>query len=152
MKPRQKMLGYLPEEILGQSVHDLTHHSHPDGTPYDQKDCPMYHSFAQGTTSYCEDEVLWRKDGSSFHVAYTSVPMRKGDAVVGAVVVFRDITERRKAEEALREREYRLKTILTTSNEGFWGVDNDARTVAVNPAMCAILGKIPRGNSGQDGI
>ena len=101
----------------------------------------MYQSFAQGTTSYCEDEVLWRKDGSSFHVAYTSVPMRKGDAVVGAVVVFRDITERKKAEEALREREYRLKTILTTSNEGFWGIDNDARTMAVNPAMCAILGR-----------
>jgi two-component system sensor histidine kinase/response regulator len=136
----QKMLGYLPEEILGQSVHDLTHHSHPDGTPYAQKDCPMYQSFAQGTTSYCEDEVLWRKDGSAFHAAYTSVPMRKDDAVVGAVVVFRDITERRKAEEELREREYRLKTILTTSNEGFWGIDNDARTLAVNPAMCVILG------------
>ena len=78
----------------------------------------MYQSFAQGTTSYCEDEVLWRKDGSSFHAAYTSVPMRKDDAVVGAVVVFRDITERKKAEEALQEKEYRLKTILTTSNGG----------------------------------
>jgi PAS domain S-box-containing protein len=137
----QKMLGYASEEILGQSVHDLTHHSHPDGTPYDQKDCPMYHSFAQGTTHYRDDEVLWRKDGSSFHAAYTSVPMRKDDAAVGAVVVFRDITERRKAEEELRESEYRLKTILTTSNEGFWGIDNDARTVAVNPAMCTILGR-----------
>ena len=63
----------------------------------------MYQSFAQGTTGYCEDEVLWRKDGSSFDVAYTSVPMRKGDAVVGAVVVFRDITERKKAEAALKE-------------------------------------------------
>ncbi len=137
----QKMLEYTREEILGRPVHELIHHSHADGTSYDRKDCPMYHSFLQGTTSYCEDEVLWRKDGSSFDVAYTSVPMRKDDEVVGSVVVFRDITERKKAEEALQEREYRLQTILTTSNEGFWGVDNDARTMAVNQAMCEILGR-----------
>ena len=137
----QIMLGYAPEEIIGQSVHDQIHHSHPDGTPYAQRDCPMYLSFAQGKSSSCEDEVLWRKDGSSFEVAYTSVPMRKNDETVGAVVVFRDITERKKAEEALRENEYRLKTILTTSSEGFWGVDNDVRIVAVNQAMCAVLGR-----------
>jgi two-component system, sensor histidine kinase and response regulator len=137
----QKMLGYGLDEMLGQSVHELFHHSHADGSSYEQNDCPMYHSFALGTTGYREDEVLWRKDGSSFDVAYTSVPMRKDDAVVGAVVVFRDITERKKAEDALQEREYRLKTILTTSNEGFWGVDNDARTLAVNHAMCEILGR-----------
>jgi PAS domain S-box-containing protein len=137
----QQMLGYAADEMLGQSVHDQIHHSHADGAPYEQKDCPMYHSFARGTTSTCEDEVLWRKDGSSFDVAYTSVPMRKGDALVGAVVVFRDITERKRAEEALQEREYRLKTILTTSNEGFWGIDNNARTIAANDAMCAILGR-----------
>ena len=136
-----EMLGYAREEILGWPVHELIHHSHADGTPYEQQSCPMYHSFAQGTASYCEDEVLWRKDGSSFDVAYTSVPMRKGDALVGAVVVFRDVTERKRVDDALQEREYRLKTILTTSKEGFWGIDNDGRTVAVNDAMCAILGR-----------
>lgn len=137
----QRMLGYRSEEMLGQSVHELVHHSHADGTAYEQSTCPMYHSFASGMTSYREDEVLWGKDGSFFDVAYTSVPMFKDGAVVGAVVVFRDISERKKAEEALREREYRLKTVLTTSNEGFWGIDNDGKTVAVNDAMCAILGR-----------
>ena len=136
----QQMLGYVLDEMLGQPVHALIHHSHADGTPYPQEDCPMFHSFSQGTTNYREDEVLWRKDGSSFYVSYTSVPMRTGDTIVGAVVVFRDITERKKADEALRDREERLKTILLTANEGFWAVDNDARTVAVNQAMCAILG------------
>jgi two-component system, sensor histidine kinase and response regulator len=97
----RKMLGYTPEEMLGQPVHELFHHSHVDGTPYPQMNCPMYQSFAQGTTSSCEDEVLWRKDGSAFDAAYTSVPMRKGDAIIGAVVVFRDITDRKKMEEAL---------------------------------------------------
>jgi two-component system, sensor histidine kinase and response regulator len=137
----QQMLGYPPEEMLGQPVHALIHHSHADGTPYPREECPMFHSFVQGTTNYRDDEVLWRKNGSSFFVSYTSVPMRRGDAVVGAVVVFRDATERRKAKEALQERENRLSTILATANEGFWAVNNEARTVTVNQAMCAILGR-----------
>ena len=99
----QQMLDYAPEEMLGQPVHALIHHSHPDGTPYPQEDCPMFHSFSQGTADHRDDEVLWRKDGSSFYVSYTSVPIRTGDAIVGGVVVFRDITERKKAEAELKE-------------------------------------------------
>ena len=63
----------------------------------------MFHSVVHGTSNSRDDEVLWRKDGSSFYVSYTSVPIRKDEAVIGAVVVFRDITERKKAEAELKE-------------------------------------------------
>ena len=99
----QQMLGYVLDEMFGQPVHALIHHSHPDGTPYPQEDCPMFHSVVHGTTNFRDDEVLWRKDGSSFRVSYTSVPIRKDEATIGAVVVFRDITERKKAEAELKE-------------------------------------------------
>jgi PAS domain S-box-containing protein len=99
----------------------------------------MYQSLIQGTMSNPDDEVLWRKDGTAFHVEYTSVPLRKNGSIAGTVVVFRDISERREAEEAVRKSEARLSTILKTTKQGFWLVDNDTHTLEVNDAMCEIL-------------
>jgi len=97
------ILGLGEEDLLGKAVHRAIHHSHKDGSDYPVEDCPMHASYTHGTESHVTDEVLWRKDGSSFDVDYTSVPMRKDDAIIGAVVVFRDITERKKAEAELKE-------------------------------------------------
>ena len=136
-----QMLGYSQNEFIGQGLHRLIHHSYPDGSPYPREECPMYKSFSLGTTSHVENEVLWRKDGTSFPVAYSSTPVKKHESVLGAVVTFQDITDRRKAEEAVAESEGRLRRILETTNEGFWLIDNDTVTQAVNPAMCSILGR-----------
>ncbi|MFZ3044862.1 MAG: PocR ligand-binding domain-containing protein, partial [Desulfatirhabdiaceae bacterium] len=137
----QKMLGYTANEILGKSVHDVFHHSNADGTPHLLKDCPIYLAYTKGKTSFRRDEVFWRKDGVCFDISYTSVPNRKGDSIIGSVIVFRDITDRKKAEDAQMESEYRLQTILSSSNEGFWWVNNDAVTLTVNDALCEILGR-----------
>ncbi len=137
----QKMLDYPLGDIIGRSIHDLFHHSNADGSPHVKEDCPIHLAYSRGITSFRRDEVFWRKDGSFFDVSYTSVPQRVGDAITGSVVVFRDISARKKAEDAIAESEYRLKTILTTANEGFWWVDNDARTLDVNNTMCRFLGR-----------
>jgi len=139
----QKMLGYSSSEIIGQSIHDLFHHSNEDGSPHSRNTCPIYLSYTQGITSFRRDEVFWRKEGSFFDVSYTSVPHRKGDKIIGSIVVFRDITDRKKAEDAIQESEYHLKSILTTTNEGFWWINNDAQTLDVNDTMCKFLG-MPR--------
>ncbi|MGA2401869.1 MAG: PAS domain S-box protein, partial [Syntrophobacteraceae bacterium] len=52
-----------------------------------------------------------------------------------------EILERKRAEDALRESELRLRTILQTADEGFWLIDNDALTMDANPRICAILGR-----------
>jgi PAS domain S-box-containing protein len=98
-----KMLGYSTEEFVGQGLHGLIHHSHAAGSPYPQENCPMYKSFSLGTISHVDDEVLWRKDGTSFPVGYSSTPVTKEGTVVGAVVTFRDITERKKMDTELKE-------------------------------------------------
>ena len=96
-----KMLGYEQVELIGKPMHTLVHHSYPDGTTYPREKCPMYATFTDGKTRIITDEVLWRRDGSSFPVEYTSAPARKDGELVGAVVVFRDITERKIAEDEL---------------------------------------------------
>lgn len=138
-----RMLEYSPDEFEGQGLHSLIHHSHEDGSPYPQKDCPMYKTFSLGAVGHVDNEVLWRKEGTSFPVAYSSNPIHKDGGVVGAVVTFRDITDRRRAEEALAESERRTRTILETAIEGVWMVDNDAATLIANPALCTILGRPP---------
>ena len=91
-----RMLGYGPEELFGHDVHEKIHHSHGDGSAYQKNECPMYLTHADGTDHHIENEVLWRKNGSPFPVEYTSMPIKKDGRVVGAVVTFMDITERKR--------------------------------------------------------
>ena len=103
------MLGYAPEELNGRPMHAMVHHSHPDGSPFPRETCPMYHTALDGQPRTASDEVLWRKDGTSFPVEYTTTPVRKDGVVLGTVVSFRDITERLAAARALAERSVELE-------------------------------------------
>ncbi len=99
-----KMIGWNPEELIGLNQHKVLHHSREDGSPYPPEECPIYAVFNDGKARRIINEVFWRKDGSCFPVEYISTPMRnKKGEIDGAVVVFRDITEREKAEEEKRK-------------------------------------------------
>jgi PAS domain S-box-containing protein len=98
-----RMLGWDANELIGQPMHALLHHSKPDGAHYPAQQCPIYAAFKDGVVHHVDDEVFWRKDGSHFHVEYTSTPIRENSKLVGAVVVFKDICERKQAEQALQE-------------------------------------------------
>lgn len=108
-----KMLGFAPHELMGQKIHGLIHHHCADGSEYLVEDCPMHASYSKGQTNHIDDEVLWRKDGGSFPVEYASTPIFKQGEVVGAVVTFRDITERLEAE---RERDDAYEIIASSIN------------------------------------
>lgn len=98
-----RMLGWQPEDLIGRRQHEIVHHSRPDGTPYPLADCPVHAALVDGTVHHVLDEVFWRADGTSFPVEYISTPILEDGAIVGAVITFRDITERRRAAEAERE-------------------------------------------------
>jgi PAS domain S-box-containing protein len=94
------MLGYPPEMVLGRDMHGLIHHRRKDGSPYPRESCPIYRAFSQGVGVQLDDEVLWRRDGTSLPVAYSSFPIICDGAVLGAVVTFADSTARKEMEDA----------------------------------------------------
>ncbi|WP_426385442.1 sigma 54-interacting transcriptional regulator [Pseudomonas brassicacearum] len=97
-----RMLGWAPEEMIGKNIHRIHHHTHADGSHYPVEDCPIYKAVHDGLVHEGRQEVFWRRDGSSFAVEFTSTPVISDSRIVGAVVVFRDITERRTTELQLQ--------------------------------------------------
>jgi formate hydrogenlyase transcriptional activator len=100
-----RVLGYNDAtELLGKNMHETEHHTRADGTPYPLEECPIYLGFKEGKGIHRDDEVFWRKDGSSFPVEYWSHVMVQDDRTL-CVVAFMDITTRRETEEVLRKSE-----------------------------------------------
>jgi PAS domain S-box-containing protein len=101
----ETLLGYTADELIGKEIHGLIHHSYADGTPYPPEKCPLLHTSIDGEEKNVVDEVLWRKNGSNFPSEYSVTPISddKGD-IVGSVIVFRNITERKNNEEELNRR------------------------------------------------
>jgi len=99
-----RLLGYdSPDELLGKSMHDLMHHTKPDGTPYPVEECSAHRLSETGITGVIENELFWRKDGTSFPVSYSVLPMRDGHQAIGMVCTFVDITQKLQIEEQLRQ-------------------------------------------------
>jgi PAS domain S-box-containing protein len=97
-----RLVGYTNDsDLLGKNMHEIIHHTRPDGSPYPNSECRIFQAFRQGQDTHVEDEVLWRSDGTSFPAEYWSHPVFKAGTVVGAVVTFVDITERKHAQREL---------------------------------------------------
>jgi diguanylate cyclase (GGDEF)-like protein/PAS domain S-box-containing protein len=102
-----KMMGYNHQgELIGKNMHFQIHHSHKDGTPMPTNECRIFQAFIAGEGTYVDDEVLWRRDGTCFEAQYSSYPQYRDGKIIGAVVTFTDITERKKAENEIRYLSY----------------------------------------------
>ena len=162
----EKMLGYEQEELVGKPQHETIHHKNKNGAPYPKKDCPIYATFKDGKIHTISDEFFWRKDGSSFPVEYTSTPQIENGEVVGAVVVFRDITLQKQNQQKLQEYSTHLESmvklrtrkltnslreieesknqingILMSIGDGLVVTDNNNLVILLNPMAEKILGK-----------
>ncbi|MEW8369453.1 MAG: sigma 54-interacting transcriptional regulator [Candidatus Thiodiazotropha sp.] len=107
----ERLLGYSADELVGKNMHEMVHGRHPDGSHYHVKQCPIYAAFNDGAVHHVDDEVFWRKDGSVFPVEYTSTPIVEHGMLIGAVIIFRDISDRKEAEEDLRSALEQVKSL-----------------------------------------
>jgi PAS domain S-box-containing protein len=159
-----RILGWRSEDIVGKPAHDVHHHSHADGSPYPREACPIYAAIKDGKVHREEDEVFWHTNGQPVPVEYTSTPILRDGKLDGAVVVFRDISARKKIEKqredafaeirALkeqleRERDYLRDELDVTINFGEIVGKSSAlqrtlsqiEAVAATPATVLVLGE-----------
>jgi PAS domain S-box-containing protein len=136
-----KMIGWEVDELIGKHQHSILHHSKPDGSPYPRDECPIYAAFKDGAVHHVNNEVFWRKDGTSFPVEYTSTPIRdERGKLTGAVVAFRDITERKQAEQALMESEQKYRTLFEDSRDAIYISTRDGKILGTNKFSSDLFG------------
>ncbi|WP_321506560.1 PAS domain S-box protein [uncultured Methanoregula sp.] len=135
-----RLLGYdHQEDLLGKNMHWLIHAKHADGSLYPVHECRIYQAFRKGEGTHVDDEVLWRADGTSFPAEYWSYPQRFKGEVVGAVVTFLDITDRKRADSALRESEEKFRIVAESAPEAII-IQIKGLFTYVNPEACRLFG------------
>lgn len=145
----QEILGWTAEDLLGKDIHKMIHHHHLDGKLYPASECPIYHSFRNELVNRIENEVFWNKEGQPIQVEYVSTPIYDQQVLAGAVVIFRDITERRESERklnaAMAEIEA-LKTQLEQENEylkeEILNVQSHYNIIGSSPAILRTLAQV----------
>lgn len=97
----ERMTGWKSSDLIGKNIHQYHHHSHADGSEYPACDCKIYATMQDGISRHVTNEVFWRKDGTSFPVEYTSTAVFRDKKLIGAVAVFRDVSEQKRQQHAL---------------------------------------------------
>ena len=134
------LLGYRLDDALGRNMHYLVHHHKSDGSPYPLDQCPTYRTYKNGESCRVDGEVLWRRDGTPVPVEYASFPILEDGKVTGAVVTVVDITERKRAEQQLRESEQLFRSVFENAQIGIGLYKIDSQEHVSNHALHDMLG------------
>jgi PAS domain S-box-containing protein len=147
----ENLLGWKSAELLGRRMHDVTHYQHPDGRPFPIEECPGFRVLKGGKALKDHDDVFIRRDGTFFPVVYSSSPLFSDGKVAGLVVVFRDVTDRKRNDERLRQtsaelhaRVEELTTLLDILPGGVLLADPQCRRLTGNRAFYEMIG-LPQG-------
>lgn len=142
----EDITGYMASEVIGKMQHDLLHHKRADGSPYPVSECPIMATLRDGKVHSSSNETFWRRDGRPVAIEFTSAPLSmhndftgaydEDGKQVGAVIIFRDISERKKTETALRE----LASIVQGSDDAIIAFRLDGSISRWNRAATKIYG------------
>ena len=133
-----RTLGYAEaDDLIGRNMHDVIHHSRPDGSSFPREDCPLIGTMVSREPVRLDNETLWRRDGTSFFAEYSSFPLEEGPDIVGAVITFSDASYRTSLQKRIamrkeRENEARFKTIVNSIPQLGWMTDPEGSIVWYN--------------------
>ena len=139
--PAEAMLGWSSAELLGKKVHDIIHRLHEDGTPFPSSECPVLKIVQSGREVRDYEDVFVRKDGSLFPILTSVSPMEIAGDTVGLVVVFRDDTKRREAENVMWRDEKIYRAIAESIDYGVWITDASGQSIYQSPKFLRLVGK-----------
>ncbi len=136
----ERLFGWSSAELLGRKMHDVTHYQHADGTPFPADECPGLQVLQKGVVLADHDDVFIRRDGTFFPVIYSSAPIRSDGTTVGLVVVFRDVTARKRVRQDLERSASWLRNLIATTQDAVLSIDRRGCVVLFNPAAERIFG------------
>ncbi len=131
----QRLLGYAEAELIGRYLHAVLQHRYANGRDTTYEDRAIFLTLLDGQARTATDEVFWRKDGSSFPVEYNTTALRQDGVITGAVASFRDITERKAVEDAIRAAKELAEEATKTKSDFLANMSHEIRT-----PMNAIIG------------
>jgi PAS domain S-box-containing protein len=123
----QRMLGYSAEDLIGRDQHALIHHSHPDGSRYNEASCPNYLARLEGRTFRSPNDTFWKSDGSPIVVDSLMTPVFDRGEVVGTVLTFEDVSARRDAQATERRARIAAETANRAKTELLAAMSNELR-------------------------
>ncbi len=127
-----RLLGTDAKTAVGEVMHDKYHHTRADGAIYPVESCMICNTIIEGETRLISDELFWRANGASFPVEYVSTSSWENGKRLGTVVVFKDITQRKRNEKEIQETRDYLDRILNGLFEGVMVLDLERRIVDIN--------------------
>jgi len=144
-----RLTGYSQEALIGHSIHELHLYARWDGSPYHFIESGIYQTLKQGVAKQSDSDVFWRQSGDHFAVSWTCTPIKRGGEIQGAVLAFRDVTQRKRQEHALRDALAEVETLrdrLQAENAYLQAeVKNEGRfdsIVGESPALQTVLDQI----------
>ncbi len=135
----ERLLGWTEAELRGRVMHDVIHFRYPDGRPYPREACSGLQVLRAGVPYRTEDDAFVRKDGTMLPVAFSSAPIKVNGQVAGAVIAFRDVSERKQAQEALEASNRKVTNILESITDAFYALDHAWCFTYVNPQAERLL-------------
>ena len=128
-----RLLGYSSSsELLGKHIHELIHHSHPDGSHYPDAQCRMHAAYQNHQSIHCSDEVFWCKDGISIAVEYWRRPIYTDGKLTGAIATFVDIIERKRLEVEVQEAKEYAENIVESVREPLIVLNAELKILTAN--------------------